>query len=256
MPPLAAAAVLALIAVVWIGGSHLNAQHATKNASSAQTVPLTPTSAKRVSPTQVPLSQVPVSPRTRSTKRSVASHSVRHPSHFVDGAAGSGRTSTPFQVPSRVVPTAVYGAARFTATPVSFSLGGSVAAAAPGATTLPTPIRLAAARPSRKHTSPPRRATSPASQPRPTSLPPTSAPVAVAVGPSSTTPAPARPPAMSPIRGTSSPVAAQTPVVVVTPAVVNTPLPIVPATPTPSPIAVVYAGPSTPAPTLTPTARP
>src|SRR5579859_8159692 len=32
MPPLAAAAVLALIAVVWIGGSHLSAQHATQNA--------------------------------------------------------------------------------------------------------------------------------------------------------------------------------------------------------------------------------
>ncbi len=257
MPPLAAAAVLALFAVAWIGGSRLTAQHGTQSASSSRTVTPTPKSGEKVQRTQVPLSVAPATPRTDSSKRSVATHPVRQPSHAVRGAAGSTGTRASSQTPSFVAPTSVFGAARFTATPVSFNPSASVAAGIPTGSARPTPIRIAATRPSGRHTSPPRRAASPASLPQPTSPPPTSAPVAVASGPSSATPPPARPPALAPIRSTPSPVAAvQTPIGVVTPVVVNTPMPIVPVTPTPSPIAVVYTGPLAPTPTPTPTAHP
>lgn len=256
MPPLAAAAVLALIAAAWVGGSRLTAQHGTSNASSAQTVTATPRSRGKVPRTQVPVSLAPVTARTGSSKRSVASHPVRHPSPVTKRASNFSRASTPPPSPQHIVSTPVYSGIRFTATPVTFSPGASVAAGAPTRSTFPTPSGLAATRPSGRHTFPPRRAPSPASQPRPTAPPPTSAPVAVAAGPSSATPPPARPPALAPIRGTPSPVAAQTPIIVVTPPVVTTPLPIVPATPTPSPIAVIYAGPLAPTPTPTPTAHP
>lgn len=257
MPPLAAAAVLALIAVLWIGGSRLAAQHGTQNASSVQTVTPTPNTSGKAPRTQVTLSQEPVSPHTDSSKRSPAAYPIHHTSGAGSPAAPAARATTSISTSPYVVSTPVFGTARFTPTPVVFNSSASVAAGAPIVSPLPTTIRLAATRPPPRHMAPAHRPPSATSKPRPTAPPPTSGPVAVAAGPPSTTPPPARPPALAPIRGTPSPVpAVQTPVVVVTAAVANTPLPIVPATPPPSPIAVVYAGPLTPAPTPTPTHTP
>ena len=257
LPPLAAAAVLALVAVVWVAGQRLTAQRQTQNASSAQTA--TPTSKYGGGPsrTQVPGSVAPVTARTGAGKHSVGAHPTHHPTPGRHGGATSSRVGTSSTALPHVNPSPVFGGARFTATPVSFSPGSSVAAGIPTSSTLPTPIQLAATRPSRRHVSGPSRASSATSQARPTSPPPTSAPVAVAAGSLPTTPPPARPPAFSPIRGTPSPVAAvETPIVVITPGIVNTPQPIIPATPTPSPVAAVFVAPLTPTPTPTPSLQP
>ena len=256
MAPLAAAAVLALVAVAWIGTSRLAAQHGTQNASSAKSATPTAKAGDYSAGNQIPSSPlVPATGRAGTRKGASVAHPIHHPSRARNRAGASRPGSTPLtHAPARTLPSPFYGGARLTATPVSYSPGASVAAGVPTVSSHPTPIRLAATRPARRHASPPRPGASAASQAQPT-LPPTSGPVVIAVGPPSTTPPPARP--FAPIRGTPSPVAAvQTPIVVVTPSVIDTPVPIIPDTPTPSTIASVRAGAVTPTPTPTPTPQP
>jgi hypothetical protein len=256
LPPLAAAMVLAVVGVAWVAGQRLTAQHGTQNAALVRSATPAPTSSGSGIRTQVPTSFAPVRARSGTRKRSIASHPTKHRSVPAPPVRATGPSGTSSHVSTQVVPTPLGGAVRFTATPVSFGSGASVAAGIPAVSPLPTPIRLAATRPSRRHVAPPRRTSSATSQAQPTA-PPTSASVGIAVGPPSTAAPPAKPPSLAPIRGTPSPVApVETPIVVVTPAVVNTPLPIVPATPTPAPVAVVFAAPSTPTPTPTSTTGP